>query len=569
MGNNNLSNVVVMAVNNPATNDFRVVKSAEMTAKAGYDCHVVGVLKPGYVQKERINGVTYHRVKLKLGFSAFIAGISPNSYVFIKQCLRKARNRQEFPTLDRSGSGLEDTKPLHYLLNLLQYLFGISALAGVLLLKAIFYSIVLFALPILFLILLLIMTGRIAKVIFNEPRKIFKRVGLLIGKVRMTNQIISDLLSEPRSFSKYVDLLMKKVKKLTSFGMKFVKKVLQKGLSITKKYFRPEFSHYGVRYLQGRYLSAFHDKLIALNGGVYHAHELWMLESCSIVAKSLGSKLVYDSHELELHRNNNWSIKSNAVRCDYEKRYILNADVVFAVSEGCAREIAKTYSLKKVPLLRNTPLLSGLVETDENLRSDLDIATDTKLLIYTGSVTINRGVELILKALQHLPHYALVTIGPWNETVKLELESLACDLEVQDRFHMHAKVPPAELISLASQGDVAVIPIRDVCLSYRYCMPNKLFEAAFAGLPIVASNLPDMEQFIIANDLGVVFETDSVESLIEAINEIENSNFREKVLSKIDSIRNTNCFEKEVVALTNSYQMLFNAQPAYKIAKAV
>jgi glycosyltransferase involved in cell wall biosynthesis len=134
---------------------------------------------------------------------------------------------------------------------------------------------------------------------------------------------------------------------------------------------------------------------------------------------------------------------------------------------------------------------------------------------------------------------------------------------------MHAKVPPAELISLASQGDVAVIPIRDVCLSYRYCMPNKLFEAAFAGLPIVASNLPDMERFIIANDLGLVFETDSVESLIEAINEIENSNFREKVLSKIDSIRNTNCFEKEVVALTNSYQMLFNAQPAYKTAKAV
>lgn len=541
MENNNLSNVVVMAVNNPASNDFRVVKSAEMIAKAGYDCHVVGVLKPGYVQKERINGVTYHRVKLKLGFSAFIAGFSPNSYVFIKQCLRKARNRQEFPTLDRSGSGLEDTKPLHYLLNLLQYLFDISVLAGVLLLKAIFYSIVLFALPILFLILLLIMTGLIAKVIFNEPRKFFMSV----------------------------DLLMKKVKKLPSFGMKFVNKILQKGLSIPKKYLRPEFSHHGVRYLQGLYLSAFHDKLVALNGGLYHAHELWMLESCSIVAKSLGSKLVYDSHELELHRNNNWSIKSNVVRCDYEKRYIRNADVVFAVSEGCAREIAKTYSLKKVPLLRNTPLLSGLVETDENLRSDLDIATDTKLLIYTGSVTINRGVELILKALQHLPHYALVTIGPWNEAVKLELESLACDLEVQDRFHMHAKVPPAELISLASQGDVAVIPIRDVCLSYRYCMPNKLFEAAFAGLPIVASNLPDMERFIIANDLGLVFETDSVESLIEAINEIENSNFREKVLSKIDSIRNTNCFEKEVVALTNSYQMLFNAQPAYKTAKAV
>jgi hypothetical protein len=75
---------VVMAVNNPATNDYRVVKSAEMVARAGFECHVVGVLKPGFKTIEVVNGVTYHRVKLSTSLHGYFAGFLPRAYVYLK-----------------------------------------------------------------------------------------------------------------------------------------------------------------------------------------------------------------------------------------------------------------------------------------------------------------------------------------------------------------------------------------------------------------------------------------------------------------------------------------------------
>ncbi|CAN0507339.1 unnamed protein product, partial [Phaeothamnion confervicola] len=55
---------VVMAVNNPASNDYRVVKSAEVLADAGYEVIVVGLAGAGYPAQETRNGVRYVRVSL-------------------------------------------------------------------------------------------------------------------------------------------------------------------------------------------------------------------------------------------------------------------------------------------------------------------------------------------------------------------------------------------------------------------------------------------------------------------------------------------------------------------------
>ena len=45
-------------------------------------------------------------------------------------------------------------------------------------------------------------------------------------------------------------------------------------------------------------------------------------------------------------------------------------------------------------------------------------------------------------------------------------------------------------------ADLGVAPIENVCLSYYFCSPNKLFEYINAGLPVVASDFPEMRQVI-------------------------------------------------------------------------
>ena len=66
-----------MAVNNPATVDSRVVRSAESLQDAGFEYHVVGTLRKGFPKEEIQNGVVYHRVPLRCDALALLAGYFP------------------------------------------------------------------------------------------------------------------------------------------------------------------------------------------------------------------------------------------------------------------------------------------------------------------------------------------------------------------------------------------------------------------------------------------------------------------------------------------------------------
>jgi glycosyltransferase involved in cell wall biosynthesis len=48
-------------------------------------------------------------------------------------------------------------------------------------------------------------------------------------------------------------------------------------------------------------------------------------------------------------------------------------------------------------------------------------------------------------------------------------------------------------------------------------MPNKLFEYAMAGLPVIVSNVKEMSAFVKKNQIGVVVEDETAASLNEAI----------------------------------------------------
>jgi UDP:flavonoid glycosyltransferase YjiC (YdhE family) len=48
-------------------------------------------------------------------------------------------------------------------------------------------------------------------------------------------------------------------------------------------------------------------------------------------------------------------------------------------------------------------------------------------------------------------------------------------------------------------------------------MPNKLFEAAYASLPICVSNLPEMAAFVERLGIGAVMDQTSPESIAETI----------------------------------------------------
>ena len=72
-------------------------------------------------------------------------------------------------------------------------------------------------------------------------------------------------------------------------------------------------------------------------------------------------------------------------------------------------------------------------------------------------------------------------------------------------------------------ADVGVMPIQASTLNHRLSTPNKLFECLAAGVPVVASDFPEMRQ-IVADDplgpLGELCDPASIDSVAEAIRRV-------------------------------------------------
>jgi glycosyltransferase involved in cell wall biosynthesis len=83
----------------------------------------------------------------------------------------------------------------------------------------------------------------------------------------------------------------------------------------------------------------------------------------------------------------------------------------------------------------------------------------------------------------------------------------------------------SEVVEVISSADAGICLIENVSLSDFMSLPNKVFEYAFAGLPIIASNFPELSNVVLGYKLGKVIEP-SPELLLGAVLETErNSKF--------------------------------------------
>jgi len=109
------------------------------------------------------------------------------------------------------------------------------------------------------------------------------------------------------------------------------------------------------------------------------------------------------------------------------------------------------------------------------------------------------------------PEFYLGIVGPQEDRFRLRFQLAADRLQVSKRVGMALARPPIEAASFVSSANVALALIEPVCLSYAYALPNKLFQAVQAGLPIVVGRTPSLARLVTACGLGeTVDERDPV-----------------------------------------------------------
>ncbi len=186
---------------------------------------------------------------------------------------------------------------------------------------------------------------------------------------------------------------------------------------------------------------------------------------------------------------------------------LTRANRVIAVSEALKAAMVRLgISEEHVTVIPNgvdAQKFSPMPRQEARTRLGLD---DGTYLLSVGNLTDNKGFHLLIQALQllrarhHLTGLSLLIVG--DGPLRQELERLAASLGVTDRVRFAGRVPHEQLHTWYSAADL-------FCLaSAREGWPNVLMEATACGLPIVATRVGGIPEFVSSEAIGLLARRD-------------------------------------------------------------
>ncbi|SHK20397.1 glycosyltransferase [Rhodothermus profundi] len=252
---------------------------------------------------------------------------------------------------------------------------------------------------------------------------------------------------------------------------------------------------------------------------IYHAGDLYVLPALARTARRFGGRLVFDARERYPYvastagrplRQRFWKL--------VERHYIRQADLVLTVSEGIAVHLVHDYGIASPLVLYNAPEAPAPTVQTTSLRQHLQLPDHLVLFLYQGHLRPGRGCLLPLEALPEVPEAALVYLG--DGPLAPVIRERATTLGVADRVHLLPPVLPDKLLPVTASADVGLVLLEDTCLNHRLALPNKLFEYLAAGLPVLASNLPELRRVVETYGVGYVVDTPNLEALTAAMRQL-------------------------------------------------
>jgi glycosyltransferase involved in cell wall biosynthesis len=173
---------------------------------------------------------------------------------------------------------------------------------------------------------------------------------------------------------------------------------------------------------------------------------------------------------------------------------------------------------KESDVILNSPVIEQDLTSDYDnyFRNFFSIPSHSKVFIYIGILGKGRGIDLITEVFKTKGVQSSVVFLGYGE-LKGELEKLSLK---HDNIYVHDTVPHEKVVPLSQSADIGLCLIQNVSLSDYYCLPNKLFEYCFSGIPVLASDLPDITDVVNQYDLGITCSL-NVESVLMAVKEFE------------------------------------------------
>lgn len=286
---------------------------------------------------------------------------------------------------------------------------------------------------------------------------------------------------------------------------------------------------------------------------IVQCHSLSCLPIGVLFKLLYGSKLVYDCHELETETASSKGVRRVVTRLA-ERILIPFADKVLVVGEFIRGWYEDRYHRGDIVVVRNVPYRwQGRSDRGDKLRKAFGLSPDDTLFIYQGVFAKERKTDLFLRTFARCPgdkHIVFMGRGLLEGMVSAYAAK-------HPNIHFQPAVPPEQVIEYTCSADVGLSMLTDDCLNHRYCLPNKFFEYLMAGVPVLASDFPEMGAFIDQHGCGwrAPHDEDGLVEFIASLSPAEVASKRAKVLASQGSY----CWEDEAPKLIAAYRDLVPA----------
>jgi glycosyltransferase involved in cell wall biosynthesis len=237
---------------------------------------------------------------------------------------------------------------------------------------------------------------------------------------------------------------------------------------------------------------------ITMKPNIVYANDFFLPFPGLIAAKLSKAKFVYDAHELIVPALGQNLSLTEKLFYFLEKKTVRHSALIIAANSERAQMMKDHYNLDKLPLvIMNIPPMPETKASRDEVISLFPILIKEKVedvhVVYMGDIDFIRGIDVLLDSVKYLPeNVKLIFVGGGTD---LENVKTVANKIGKNQIRVTGQVPNYMIFDIVKQADIGFISyLLSNNLNHVYCAPNKIFEYAQSGLPVISTCQPTIKK---------------------------------------------------------------------------
>lgn len=252
---------------------------------------------------------------------------------------------------------------------------------------------------------------------------------------------------------------------------------------------------------------------------LYYIHGPNYFPAVYLLCKRYRAPFIYDAHDFYIGMEEKENLTpferrwANPFLLRLEKSCIKHASAVVTVCDGVARLQEKVFRCHPV-IARNCHDHRLDQFSRLNLRELLGLSAKDFLIVAIGAAKPGKAIEQSFDAIQRLPkHVHLAFVGKNTS----QFINVIRQRGLEERVHLVPPVLPTEIVPFIQSADASIILYYSRSQNYENALPNGLFQAIAAELPLLYPELAEIDKIARYYRLGIPINPRDSESIASGI----------------------------------------------------